>query len=244
MDFCTRLKELLTARNVSQIQFARELGVTRARLNHYICGRSEPSNSLLVTIARKLDVSTDYLLGGTRSAATRHPPISGDVPEFMPGESMPEGAGWMALHAASPFPPPKGTPAPAPYGWVRPINAPPSPVRTKPYALFINDDSMSPEIMRGDIVFIQPRFLSHFFMACTQSRDIFPVRLRASDVVDISLKRCHLKDNKLVCTSSKVGYRPVILDMDQTLFVPIVGMVKRICRSPHGMDLLDFLPHQ
>lgn len=63
MSFSERLKELIKERNLSQSRFADETGITRARLNNYIKGRSEPGYDILIKIAQSLNVSIDYLLG-------------------------------------------------------------------------------------------------------------------------------------------------------------------------------------
>jgi len=63
MPFGTRLKNLLQAKNLSQVNFANSLGISRGRLSNYIAGRSEPNYETLRSIATQLQVSADYLLG-------------------------------------------------------------------------------------------------------------------------------------------------------------------------------------
>ena len=48
---------------------------------------------------------------------------------------------------------------------------------------------MAPEIMPGDIAYIQPCFIYHPFMEQNLGRDLFGVRLDAGDAVGTSLKR-------------------------------------------------------
>lgn len=63
MDFGIRLRELLDERDLSQKEFAAMLSIAPTTLNGYINGKREPSLELIVTIAKTMGVSTDYLLG-------------------------------------------------------------------------------------------------------------------------------------------------------------------------------------
>ncbi len=79
---------------------------------------------------------------------------------------------------------------------------------------------MAPEIMPGDIAYIQPCFIYHPFMEQNLGRDLFGVRLDAGDAVGTSLKRCCVQSNLLIFYSNNVKYSPVILDMKQNPFRP------------------------
>ena len=46
----------------------------------------------------------------------------------------------------------------------------------QPYAIIVGDDSMAPEIMPGDIAYIQPCFIYHPFMEQNLGEDLFGVR--------------------------------------------------------------------
>jgi transcriptional regulator with XRE-family HTH domain len=61
--FCERLKELRTAKKLTQDQLAGRLDLTRAAVSSYENGVRTPSYELLTTIAGIFNVSTDYLLG-------------------------------------------------------------------------------------------------------------------------------------------------------------------------------------
>ncbi|HJC71387.1 MAG TPA: helix-turn-helix domain-containing protein [Candidatus Ruthenibacterium merdavium] len=58
----TRIKELRTARNLSQVEMAKRLGVTKQSVSNWENNNIQPSVDMLVMIARLFSVSTDYLL--------------------------------------------------------------------------------------------------------------------------------------------------------------------------------------
>ena len=64
-DFSTRFKNLLLKRGVSQLELSRLLGVSPSSVSMYICGKREPSLSLLSRICDCLSVAPDELLGRT-----------------------------------------------------------------------------------------------------------------------------------------------------------------------------------
>lgn len=58
----TRIRELRIARNLSQVQMASLLGVTKQSVSNWENNNIQPSVDMLVLIARLFSVSTDYLL--------------------------------------------------------------------------------------------------------------------------------------------------------------------------------------
>ena len=58
----TRIKELRVARNLSQVQMAKLLGVTKQSISNWENNNIQPSVDMLVSIARLFSVSTDYML--------------------------------------------------------------------------------------------------------------------------------------------------------------------------------------
>lgn len=234
MRFASQLKKLLQETNVSQVQFAEELGITRARLNHYTTGRSEPDYALLVRIADKLNVTTDFLLGRKERQQSRVPCVHIGIPEFVAGEEMPppETGNWLPLYESIPDPFANGAKHAVPHGWLRSENLGAKTYQlNRPYALLIQDDSMPSELLRGDIVYIQPSFFVHTFLLASPIQDIFAVRLRSEDEVGLSLKRCYLQGNLLICIADNPAFHPIVLDMDATLFVPLVGTIAGIWRT-------------
>ena len=63
--FSQRLKQLRLEKNLTQNEFAKELGYTRTAISAWETGRNEPSNYDTVKIANYFHVTTDYLLGNT-----------------------------------------------------------------------------------------------------------------------------------------------------------------------------------
>lgn len=63
MDFKTRLKELRLEKNVSQLEIAKMLNMSKMAVSHWEKGNSEPSIEQLKILAAYFDVSIDYLVG-------------------------------------------------------------------------------------------------------------------------------------------------------------------------------------
>ena len=63
-----KIKSLRMLRMMTQTELAEVLGVTRSSVNAWEQGISTPSVQYLSDIAGYFDVSTDYLLGRTRTA--------------------------------------------------------------------------------------------------------------------------------------------------------------------------------
>lgn len=60
--FPQRLTALLAERNMTQLELAARIGVTRAAMSRYVSGEREPRLVTLVRIAEELDVNVDDLL--------------------------------------------------------------------------------------------------------------------------------------------------------------------------------------
>jgi transcriptional regulator with XRE-family HTH domain len=64
-----RLEELMELLHLTPTQFANEIGVQRATLQHILSGRNEPSLKIIMAIHNKYpDVELDWLLSGIGSA--------------------------------------------------------------------------------------------------------------------------------------------------------------------------------
>lgn len=63
MEFKIRLKELRLEKNVSQIEIAKLLNMSKMAISHWEKGNSEPSIDQLKTLACYFHVSIDYLTG-------------------------------------------------------------------------------------------------------------------------------------------------------------------------------------
>ena len=64
-----RIKYLRERNNISQIEFAKKIGVSNTVLSRYESGDRKPDYDTLQLIADFFDVSTDYLLGRTDTPA-------------------------------------------------------------------------------------------------------------------------------------------------------------------------------
>lgn len=58
-----RIKTLREQAGLTQAEVARSLGLSRSGVNAWEMGLSVPSTQYVVELAKKFDVSTDYLLG-------------------------------------------------------------------------------------------------------------------------------------------------------------------------------------
>ena len=76
-NFSLRLKEAMERKGVNGRQLAEETAATEATVSRYLSGARNPENfEILASIARFLEVSTDYLLG-----LTNNPYRKGSLPE-------------------------------------------------------------------------------------------------------------------------------------------------------------------
>lgn len=66
-DFGAVLKELRTARNLTQTELGRQLGLSKAVVSKYENGISYPTFDILIGFAKYFGVSTDYLLGVSKN---------------------------------------------------------------------------------------------------------------------------------------------------------------------------------
>ncbi|MCL2061521.1 MAG: helix-turn-helix domain-containing protein [Firmicutes bacterium] len=63
MKLAERLKELRQEKNLSVLQVATHLCISRRSYSYYEQGQRQPDLEMLIKIAAFFDVSTDYLLG-------------------------------------------------------------------------------------------------------------------------------------------------------------------------------------
>jgi len=63
MKFKQRLKELREASNLSQMQLALKTGISQSAIAKWELGKTEPTASAIITLAKFFNESSDYLLG-------------------------------------------------------------------------------------------------------------------------------------------------------------------------------------
>jgi transcriptional regulator with XRE-family HTH domain len=62
-----RIKKLREMNNLTQAELARKLGISRASVNSWEMGLSNPSTTYLIEMSKRFHVSVDYLLGINRT---------------------------------------------------------------------------------------------------------------------------------------------------------------------------------
>lgn len=63
MEFKNRLKELRMANNLRQMQLAKVLGISQSAIAKWELGKTEPTASAIILVAKYFNESTDYILG-------------------------------------------------------------------------------------------------------------------------------------------------------------------------------------
>ena len=63
MDFKDRLKELRVQKGLSQMQLAKELNISQSAIAKWELGKTEPTASAIIAVAKYFNETTDYVLG-------------------------------------------------------------------------------------------------------------------------------------------------------------------------------------
>ncbi len=63
MEFKNKLKELRISKNLSQMQLAIKTGLSQSAIAKWELGKTEPTASAIITLARFFSETTDYILG-------------------------------------------------------------------------------------------------------------------------------------------------------------------------------------
>ena len=63
MSFATVLKEMMSERNITQIQLAQGIGYSQRAVSKWVNQQAEPTETAIVSCAKFFGVSTDELLG-------------------------------------------------------------------------------------------------------------------------------------------------------------------------------------
>lgn len=61
--FARRLALTLEHDGITQIELGKKIGVSSASVSHYVSGNAYPHFDVLMTIAKELDISLDWLCG-------------------------------------------------------------------------------------------------------------------------------------------------------------------------------------
>jgi transcriptional regulator with XRE-family HTH domain len=65
MGFRDRLKELRINNNLSQMQLSLKTGLSQSAIAKWELGKTEPTASAIITLAKFFEETTDYILGLT-----------------------------------------------------------------------------------------------------------------------------------------------------------------------------------
>lgn len=65
MEFKDRLKELREIRGISQMQLAKELKLSQSAVAKWELGKTEPTASAIIALAKYFNETTDFILGVT-----------------------------------------------------------------------------------------------------------------------------------------------------------------------------------
>ena len=63
MNFKDRLKELRISKNLSQMQLSLKTGLSQSAIAKWELGKTEPTASAIITLAKFFGETTDYILG-------------------------------------------------------------------------------------------------------------------------------------------------------------------------------------
>ena len=63
MEFKDRLKELRAIVNLSQMQLSIQTGISQSAIAKWELGKTEPTASAIITLAKFFNETTDYILG-------------------------------------------------------------------------------------------------------------------------------------------------------------------------------------
>ena len=63
MEFKERLKELRESKGISQMDLSKEIGFSQSAIAKWELGKTEPTASAIIAIAKFFHETTDYILG-------------------------------------------------------------------------------------------------------------------------------------------------------------------------------------
>jgi len=62
-NFSEILKEFLVENNLTQVAFAKKIGVKQSQVSEWLKGKAKPGYDILKSMSKAFDVSADYFLG-------------------------------------------------------------------------------------------------------------------------------------------------------------------------------------
>ena len=67
MKYSERIKELRISKNLSQMQLSIKTGLSQSAIAKWELGKTEPTASAIITLAKFFNETTDYILGRTNN---------------------------------------------------------------------------------------------------------------------------------------------------------------------------------
>ena len=65
LEFKDILKDFLLERNLTQVLFAKKIGVKQSQVSEWLKGKAKPGYDILKSMAISFEISADYFLGIT-----------------------------------------------------------------------------------------------------------------------------------------------------------------------------------
>lgn len=193
-----RIRELRKSRQLTQKQFADELGIVQGFLSGIEQGKKPVNATLLYAICHRFAVSEEWLLKGVG--------LPGDVLSTDSSSSIP-----LLHHIPPTFPQQIGPHDVA--GHVLLPDAPPS-----TFAIRVRGDYMAPTIRDGDLV---------LFVADTAyvNRNIVFITNRWGEVI---LRRCRVKGDELYFSPENAVYAPFKADEATRILGTVIGVWRQV----------------
>ena len=199
--FGIRLRQLRTARNLSQMDFAKQIGLSKSSVNMYERGEREPGLETLERIADYFNVDMDYLLG--KSEITNRTYLS-DMPANI--TTMPEMHKIPLIGTIA-----CGEPILADEHIEEYIDLPRHITAT--FALICKGDSMiNARIFDGDVVYIRQQ-------DTVANGEIAAVLIDG----EATLKRVQLYDDHIALEPENPQYRPLVYWGEDMNTIRILG---------------------
>ena len=225
-----RVKDIIEGMNISQTDLAARLDITVQRLNGYLTGRTRPDNAMLVKIADTLNVTADFLLGITENAI---PYMSIGESSSLTYEQYPSSNPRLTLKVYESRNPQTGVTTVSEYttAIVRmgtSESAQPGDLDSyfsvHRYAIIIKEDSMSPDFMLNDLIYMQSA-------GTRESGKIYALKMNGDDVPGVCLRKCTFKDHFIIASPLNEKYLPELIDLREITYDPVVAKPGHLYRE-------------
>lgn len=229
-DFGQRIKGLLKSRGVNQSDFAANIGMSQARFNNYLTGKTEASYEVLVAVAESLSVSVDYLLGLTLNASECRALEEGEISPMF-AQTVEEGEDdfgtvvWVpAYKTLCETENINLSQAIKPDSWIKSEATGISVFGSVRY-LIQTDDSMAPYALKGDRLFVTHASYEYPASELIDGNALYSVRLSKDDTIGRNIRYCYIAGGVIFIRCANPAYKPVSFELSKIDFNPIAGKV-------------------